>query len=769
VAAQTLRNNVIVDNQGGGVNIGAGTAAQLLHTTIARNGGDSVSVASGGSASLVNTIFSKNVTAVRVNAGGVGTLSKTLWDGNTTDTIGTVNQTGAITGPAQFGPGGYHLTRYSAALGQGVDAGVLDDVDGEPRPQPAGTPPDLGADEYIYGPNEEFTFEKFALPPQWAVAPTRPGDIPSGGLIQRYLLRYYYGSAEPTPPALTVAVTDTLPAALTCESETHAPVMSFSRDGQTLAWQTLQPATRGQSGQIEISTRYDHPQPGAWMTNTAILTAGAHELSAFAVTQVPLIAPLIVAPGNGEMCAGDYQIRGQAQPGVTVTLLIDGAPVLQTLADARGLFTATHTYSGTASVDLTAQVCTADGSCSAASRAITLKPSESFWCPQHSLWEGTPTVGPRAGKHLVFNFRDNTGQYSTQNWRVPGVYGFWNTTLRLRGCNCPPASGTTAPPTSMWVIADGVRYDPTGVYPDFTFAITGGAHNVVFWAQCGLNLISSSGRVLIDPDGYVFDVMQGFDPITPTLHAVAGVTVTAFVSNTEWGGWVPWPAHLYNNQVNPQVTGTDGYFAFFTPPGFYYLQVAGKPGYQPWRSPVVQVIDQIVHVNVPYTPWSQAPVHDVLLTAAGPHPRAITVPVGSAVRWLAEADGLASPELIAQQTENPALRPLSALDPISNTLGWDGGMLKPGQTYQRQMSQPGHYTYTDGLGHDGEVNVTTGDPATPTPTPTPTATATPTGTRTATPSPTPTVTATPTATRTPTPTVTDPGGGRRIYLPVVLR
>ncbi len=60
---------------------------------------------------------------------------------------------------------------------------------------------------------------------------------------------------------------------------------------------------------------------------------------------------------------------------------------------------------------------------------------------------------------------------------------------------------------------------------------------MVFWAQCGTNLVSSSGHILIDPNGYVFDVTQGFDPITPTLHAVAGITVTAYVSNTEWGGW----------------------------------------------------------------------------------------------------------------------------------------------------------------------------------------------------------------------------------------
>ena len=87
-------------------------------------------------------------------------------------------------------------------------------------------------------------------------------------------------------------------------------------------------------------------------------------------------------------------------------------------------------------------------------------------------------------------------------------------------------------------------------------------------------------------------------------------------------------------------------------------------------------------------------------------PPVISVAPGTTVQWRAEVNGLASPALLAQQTENPALHPLSALNPISNTLGWDGGMLGPGQTYQRRMDTPGLYTYTDGTGHQGEVCVT---------------------------------------------------------------
>ncbi|MCA9869294.1 MAG: hypothetical protein KC487_02755, partial [Anaerolineae bacterium] len=112
--------------------------------------------------------------------------------------------------------------------------------------------------------------------------------------------------------------------------------------------------------------------------------------------------------------------------------------------------------------------------------------------------------------------------------------------------------------------------------------------------------------------------------------------------------------------------------------GQYYLQVDGKPGYQPWRSPVITVVNEIVHVNVPYTPWTEPPaietVTEILLTAAGPQPASVTVPAGTTVQWRADVDGL-SPADLATQTDDPVLQPLSVLNPISTTLGWDGGML----------------------------------------------------------------------------------------------
>ena len=73
--------------------------------------------------------------------------------------------------------------------------------------------------------------------------------------------------------------------------------------------------------------------------------------------------------------------------------------------------------------------------------------------------------------------------------------------------------------------------------------------------------ITLHGHIVIDPDGYVFDSTLGFDAADPTANVLPGSTVTCMANIPEWGGWVPWPAHLYLNQVNPQVVGANGYFS----------------------------------------------------------------------------------------------------------------------------------------------------------------------------------------------------------------
>jgi len=102
------------------------------------------------------------------------------------------------------------------------------------------------------------------------------------------------------------------------------------------------------------------------------------------------------------------------------------------------------------------------------------------------------------------------------------------------------------------------------------------------------------GFILIDPDGYVYDAARGIEAV------ILGATVTCDMYDEDYQTWERWPAELYEAQINPQVTGTDGYYAFFVPPGLYRVQ-AVAPGYDPHTSPDIRVIDEIVHYNIPMT------------------------------------------------------------------------------------------------------------------------------------------------------------------------
>ena len=160
----TLVNNLVVNNQATGAGSGLyieRSSPHLLHTTIARNtGGDGSGIyvpsrpGTSSTVALTNTILVSHTVGITVTAGNTATLEGTLWYGNGQDTggagtilIGTVNVHGdpAFINPTAFD---YHLSSGSAAIDAGVDAGVVTDIDGDPRPWGLGV--DMGADEYYY-------------------------------------------------------------------------------------------------------------------------------------------------------------------------------------------------------------------------------------------------------------------------------------------------------------------------------------------------------------------------------------------------------------------------------------------------------------------------------------------------------------------------------------------------------------------------------------------------------------------------------------------
>ncbi len=720
--AAFFENLALTDNLGVGLRVSwpyYESHAGASHLTIARNGLAGVVVDVNSTLAMTNTIIANEAVGVEVT--GELSLAHTLWDSNAVKARvgqdGNFIENDSYEGPAAFQADGYHIGCTSAAIGRGWSF-TADDIDGELRPQPAGSLPDLGADERECGQTISFAAQKVAAAPRWVVDPqTRRGRFQ-----QEYLVGYYYGVGQ---AAIPVAVTDTLPAGLDLVSQSAYPPMSFARQGQTLAWRSVQAVRPGTLGVVHLRSQSTTLAPNTVLTNVAVVEATNYwRLPVDASSKLPFVRPLLASPGDGETCYGRFPLTGTAQPLTTVRIFANGNQIAEAIPDEFGVFTVTLNYPSTESWTVTAQACVNE-TCSGESNAVVLTPQQSFWCPRQSVWTSS--------EFGVRQFRDGHGFFTTINpeFSLPrraaaAVLARAGPSARQHlyrlGVSTYPVlngvrSTTPRPPDGIWVeTGDGVRYTPDQQLfpPSFDYIIYD------FWLSLptdvsqtnicihiyygGQEYIGCVVLRLTDPDGTVFDVTRGFDPDNPTLTAISGVTVTCMVSMPQWGGWAPWPAHLYNNQVNPQVTGDDGYFAFFTPPGHYYLQVEGKPGYQSWRSPVIEVVTQVVHVNVPLTPWPAGRASQVTLTPFGIWPRTIEIQKGESVEWVSTLGGGDLAEL-ERFTENPVVRPLSSLDPLASTLGWDGGMLTPGQVYRRQFMTEGRYSYTDGAGHVGVVVV----------------------------------------------------------------
>jgi plastocyanin len=542
-----------------------------------------------------------------------------------------------------------------------------------------------------------------------------------------YLLAYEHNSAIPSRPiAQDLSLLDTPPEGFSLDvasvrgsaGEIQRELDPLGNLEVTLVDESVRVGDRGwvkfQATQDTATLNYGDPVVNRAVLGFNLMTYSLIENVVFTST-VGIAPPLISFPHTGELCPGEFRVKGIAMPGTEVSIVnANGGQELATaMPDADWNFTSTP-IDASLPLKLQAMSCTPDGeNCSAWSRPVYLFLSTGGWCPQNSRWEGTVKYGPLAGTYQRYDFKSRNGSYSTRDWQIGGVYGFNDTDLTLVGCPCTELGASR----QITVVADGVTYTPVSVSGNqFRFRI-GGAHNVKIISSCGDDKDESPGVVLIDPDGFVFDAHEGGEYDTATgvfdpVRAIPGVTVTCMMSAPEQGGWIPWPAHVYS-QTNPQVTDasypdgitTTGYYAFFTPPGHYYIQVDGVHGYQPWRSPVVEVITQIVHVNVPYTPLPPEAVRTVTLTPDGPDPSVVTVSVGSAVEWRSELRATDTVSDLITWFENPVLHLESDLDVLLDTDGWDAGYLEPGRTYRRKFIGAGTYTYTDALGHVGTVVV----------------------------------------------------------------
>ena len=163
-----LVNNAVLDNHNSQSAAGAGLYLdytgdlRLMHTTIARNSGPGSSAIfitnsignsdpPASSVLMTNTILVSHSVGINVATGNHLELNGILWHATpvtvTRGATATVTAARQWIGSPAFDGDGYHLTGASAAIDRGVNAGVADDIDGEPRPRGAGY--DLGADEWV--------------------------------------------------------------------------------------------------------------------------------------------------------------------------------------------------------------------------------------------------------------------------------------------------------------------------------------------------------------------------------------------------------------------------------------------------------------------------------------------------------------------------------------------------------------------------------------------------------------------------------------------
>jgi len=164
-------NNVVIGNRantaGSGIYVYE-SAPSLWHTTIHDNtggNGSGISAFSVSNVVLTNTILTSQTVGLSVDAQTDATLNGVLWYNNGTNTSGAVTNftvNNPLTGTPAFAADGYHLTAGSSAIDQGVNSGVEDDIDGDPRPQ--GEAPDLGADEVEAGAEAGLVVTKRADP-----------------------------------------------------------------------------------------------------------------------------------------------------------------------------------------------------------------------------------------------------------------------------------------------------------------------------------------------------------------------------------------------------------------------------------------------------------------------------------------------------------------------------------------------------------------------------------------------------------------------------
>jgi len=250
----TVANNAIGGSITASVELtGTGTGL-VAHNTLAGDdrsaGAVGISVPDPLAVTLANNVVVSHGVGINITAGAAATVSHTLLWGNSSD---PVHGAAVIEAPPEFiGPAAhdYHLLPGSPAIDAGTDAGVLHDLDGDPRP--IGPRPDVGADE------AGLFVTKWAAP-----IPVQPGEA----------LTYTVRVANASNVAVTPTINDFLPGHVS--------------PGEPLGWTPgLLPPGKAWTGTVVVTVEPGYVGP---LTNVVEVTSEEGVTGAFTHTLAPEI------------------------------------------------------------------------------------------------------------------------------------------------------------------------------------------------------------------------------------------------------------------------------------------------------------------------------------------------------------------------------------------------------------------------------------------------------------------------------------------------
>ena len=489
-------------------------------------------------------------------------------------------------------------------------------------------------------------------------------------------------------PANNLHVIDSYAAPQTLLAEHSIPLVPHTQSGNTLDY-NVGTLPVGGSGLVIIRTEIPFNTPPGTVIQNDVRANSDNDSNTInntsvATVTVPILPPLITSPLAGSTCTGTVSVGGHAQPGVTVDLYVDNVLAASLPVDTNGEWNTTLNLAA-GSHDLHAIARVGSQSSPASSTVTIIVDPTLFWDPISLRF-----VDDQG--HVIIP----SGRLDESGWSVflrPGhTY-----TVSLRVCCADPNAQVTINVGDISLTLS----DPDG---DRTFSATftvpvGGRFTgtVRVCVTCDLIRRCSDGQVTIDPEGTVFDVNTG--------QPIAGATVACMQadSSTTSGQQVfsLWPAADFE-QINPQTVLTDGYFSFFTPSGVYRLNV-NKAGYQPYESPDLTVVDAPVHFDVPLTPLvAQATGQQISISENGFEPSIVTVAPGTVIEWINAGASVHSSTSI---TPTVSFDGVAAAGVNAGSAGWDSGLLTTGESYKRQLTAEGTYTYRDSTNPDATATI----------------------------------------------------------------